>query len=167
MGNATGLGSVCMGMTSMPFRYAPLFALVLLAACGDPVAAPPDGTPPAAAASATAVRVRIEHGAGPAAFALECGDTPRWTEGDPGRDAAAACATVLQEQERLIALSGPPPTDRVCTDIYGGPEVATIEGRVDGEPVDATVARNNGCGISDWDALAPLLGQAGGPEPVS
>jgi hypothetical protein len=49
-----------------------------------------------------------------------------------------------------------------CTEIYGGPDVATITGSVDGEPVDATVTRSNGCEIARWDALEPVLGEPSG-----
>ncbi|WP_199423268.1 SSI family serine proteinase inhibitor [Actinotalea solisilvae] len=74
-------------------------------------------------------------------------------------DAAAACAA--------LALAGPtafeaPPRDEMCTEQYGGPQVATVEGTVDGAPVSARFSRTNGCEIGRWDALAPLLGSVGG-----
>lgn len=152
-------------MTKSRFRHAPLLALLLLlAACGDPVAAPP-----ASSEAATVLRVSITGGATPEAFALSCDGTPAWTEGDPGREAAAACATVAAEKARLVELSNPDPAaSRMCTEIYGGPEEAVIEGRIDGEPIDTKVTRSNGCGISDWDALQPLLGPPSAvAEPVS
>ena len=53
----------------------------------------------------------------------------------------------------------------MCTEIYGGPDVATITGDIDGAPVDTTVDRANGCGIDDWDTvLAGLLPPAVGGE---
>lgn len=74
-------------------------------------------------------------------------------------DADAACAA--------LAAAGPPafdapPRDEMCTQQYGGPQVATVEGTVAGAPVSARFSRTDGCEISRWDALAPLLGSAGG-----
>jgi hypothetical protein len=50
-----------------------------------------------------------------------------------------------------------PATDRVCTEIYGGPERARIRGEVNGRQVDVIVQRNNGCGIDDWNSLRGIL----------
>ena len=47
---------------------------------------------------------------------------------------------------------------RACTELYGGPETAHLTGTLDGEPVDVTITRNNGCGITDYDALFEALG---------
>jgi len=50
-----------------------------------------------------------------------------------------------------------PSNDRVCTQIYGGPERARIRGQVDGRQVDVVIQRNDGCGIDDWDSLRGVL----------
>ena len=42
--------------------------------------------------------------------------------------------------------------DIACTQIFGGPEEATIKGTIRGEPVDATFTRTDGCEIARWDA---------------
>ncbi len=47
---------------------------------------------------------------------------------------------------------------RVCSEIYGGPQHATIKGKIGGQPVDVTVKRSDGCGIEDWQRLEWLLG---------
>ena len=47
---------------------------------------------------------------------------------------------------------------RACTELYGGPETAHLTGTLDGEPVDVTITRYNGCGIADYDALFEALG---------
>ena len=53
-------------------------------------------------------------------------------------------------QQRLIAGA---PADRVCTEIYGGPDVARVVGTIDDQVVNTTFDRTNGCGIDDWDRL--------------
>ena len=52
----------------------------------------------------------------------------------------------------------PVPADQMCTQIYGGPETATVRGTWQGERVDASFSRQNGCEIARWDAAAGLLG---------
>lgn len=47
--------------------------------------------------------------------------------------------------------------DVACTQIFGGPETATIKGTLRGEPVDASFARSDGCEIARWDKVKPLL----------
>jgi hypothetical protein len=51
----------------------------------------------------------------------------------------------------------PLPPDLMCTQIYGGPEEAEITGTLDGEQVQASVSRQNGCEIDRWDRLAGLF----------
>jgi hypothetical protein len=46
-----------------------------------------------------------------------------------------------------------------CTQIYGGPEEATIKGQIRGEDVDATFTRTDGCEISRWDKVKALLAE--------
>lgn len=49
--------------------------------------------------------------------------------------------------------------DTACTQIYGGPEEATIKGTIRGEDVDATFTRTDGCEISRWDRVKALLAE--------
>lgn len=51
----------------------------------------------------------------------------------------------------------PTPEDSICTMQYGGPATARITGTWNGRPVDATYNRSNGCEISRWDKLVPVL----------
>ena len=74
-------------------------------------------------------------------------------------DPEAACAALAAVGAAAFA---PPPKDQMCTEQWGGPQVAFVLGTVDGTPVRAQFSRTNGCEISRWDALAPLLGNAGG-----
>lgn len=71
---------------------------------------------------------------------------------------AAACALIAARPEVL----SPPPKDQLCTQQYGGPEVATVTGTVKGTPVDRRFSRTDGCGISAWRIATPLLGAPGG-----
>lgn len=86
---------------------------------------------------------------------LTCGP-----DGGDHPDPAGACAT-LAAAGGVTALA-PPRKDVVCTEIYGGPQTAHVEGTVAGTRVSADFSRTNGCGIARWDPLAPLLGSAGG-----
>ena len=52
-----------------------------------------------------------------------------------------------------------PKDDVACTQIFGGPETATIKGTLRGEPVDASFSRSDGCEIARWDKVKPLLDQ--------
>jgi hypothetical protein len=72
-------------------------------------------------------------------------------------DAAAAC-------EHLRGLDdpfAPLPAGRICSQQYGGPQTARITGRWAGADVRLELSRTDGCRISQWDRLGPLL-----PGPV-
>jgi hypothetical protein len=73
-------------------------------------------------------------------------------------DPAAAC-TALDSVDRSVFE--PVPDDTACTEIFGGPQRAEITGTLDGEPVDATFTRANGCEIERWDTLEAVLPDAG------
>lgn len=64
--------------------------------------------------------------------------------------------------EQIASSAGlpfePVDPDTMCTQVYGGPQTATVTGTIDGEPVESTFSRVNGCEISRWDALTALLG---------
>jgi hypothetical protein len=52
-----------------------------------------------------------------------------------------------------------PSDDTACTQIYGGPQEASITGTIRGDEVDATFKRTDGCEISRWDRVKPLLAE--------
>lgn len=54
-------------------------------------------------------------------------------------------------------LSEKPPADRVCTQIYGGPETARIAGQIEGGRIDRRFSRSDGCRVADWDRAQPLI----------
>ena len=149
-------------------------AVVLLAACGDPSSdALSDGgaaspvTAPAAADDGTLPEVPL--GAGPypvatlditithpdaddVAYTITClGDTATVT-GDVDLDEGQACTDLAEAAVRVRLLEGVP-DGQMCTQLYGGPDVAHIVGTYDGESVDTSIDRTNGCGIGDWDQL--------------
>jgi len=51
----------------------------------------------------------------------------------------------------------PVPVGMACTEIFGGPETATITGTLHGQAVDATLRRTNGCEIERFNHAADLL----------
>ncbi len=64
-------------------------------------------------------------------------------------DPSQACAALDAHPEALH----PVPMDMACTEIYGGDQVALVEG----SGVHAILKRSNGCEIARWDALAPVV----------
>lgn len=51
----------------------------------------------------------------------------------------------------------PVPPDAICTQIYGGPQQATVEGHWQGDRVHAAFNRKNGCEIHRWESVKPVL----------
>lgn len=120
---------------------------VILAACGGDE---PIGGGPYPVAD---LEVVVEHpDRETISYRITClGDTATIT-GDVDLDEQAACEALAQPDVQQRLIEGPP-ADQVCTEQYGGPDTATITGTIDETPVDTTVDRVNGCGISDWDDL--------------
>ena len=89
----------------------------------------------------------------PQTWTLRC-NPPRGTLPHPG----VACRRLVTGGWKLVA---PVPLGSVCTEIYGGPQVARVVGFVQGKKVWARFTRVNGCQISRWNRLAPWLFPAG------
>jgi hypothetical protein len=70
-------------------------------------------------------------------------------DGGSHPDPNGACDVLLQHEDALQ----PTPGDVACTEIYGGPQLATING----PGVQAVFSRTNGCEIARWDALKAVL----------
>jgi hypothetical protein len=85
-------------------------------------------------------------------WTLRCGPTGGTL---PARVAACRRLNTLTNPFRPI------PKDAICTQIYGGPQVARIVGTYRGRRIWVQVQRRDGCEISRWDRLRPLL-PAGG-----
>ena len=134
----------------------------LLTACattdpgpGAPTAASPSGRGPGSASPTPSaawgeltivVRDATEQ---ESTWTLTC-DPAGGTHPDP----AAACAALT-----VHAAAALPPVakDAMCTQIYGGPETASITGTWQGQPVRSTFSRTNGCEIARWNMLKGLL----------
>lgn len=104
---------------------------------------------PGAAASKLTVTVRASAKAEAVTWTLTC-DPP----GGDHPAAAEACAALAKAGR----WSDPVPKDRMCTEIYGGPQTATVTGTWRGEAVNASFDRRNGCEISRWSKIHPTLG---------
>jgi hypothetical protein len=115
----------------------PLIAAALLAGCGE------DEPTTAAPQTNLVIRVDADGARGPKAATttrLRCpGDGCAATQGLSGADMA------------------PPPANQACTQIYGGPQTATVTGTLNGEPVDASFKRTDGCQITRWQKLKGVL----------
>jgi hypothetical protein len=98
------------------------------------------------ATSAPSAPERVAH--------LRCRGASARADGFLRARAASACA-----RARAIAgfLASPPPAHRLCTQIYGGPQRATITGSIGSRAVRRALARRNGCEIADWERARPLV----------
>lgn len=73
---------------------------------------------------------------------------------------AAACAAI--KKNPAILSPAPPGKTQTCTQQYGGPQVATVTGVVDGRQVQASFSLKDGCEIASWNAAKVVLGSSGG-----
>jgi len=69
---------------------------------------------------------------------------------------SAACGAAAKVTDADLA---PTPGDRACSQLYGGPQTASIRGTLRGRSVDATFSRINGCEIARWGHVSALLGE--------
>lgn len=74
---------------------------------------------------------------------------------------ARACSQLEAGGRRLVASV---PESAICTQIYGGPQVARVAGFLEGKRVWARFTRQNGCQIARWNRLSPWLLPAGGVQ---
>jgi hypothetical protein len=82
------------------------------------------------------------------------------SEGSTLPDPSAALAAVEQFGEEIFFPV--PRPDRICTQQYGGPQVATVTGRFHGREVSSRFSRTDGCEIARWRTMAALLGGVAG-----
>ena len=86
---------------------------------------------------------------------------------EPAKEAQIRCRE-REESRTCGAASGLRPSDLeptagdvACTDIFGGPQTATISGTLNARRVSARFSRSNGCEVARWEKVAPLLQAAG------
>jgi hypothetical protein len=113
---------------------------------------------PASAGTAPSVRLsfRVDDGEGTVRSAkLRCSGGSAAATGYLKRAPARHCRRV---RKLTTFLATRPPRDRVCTQVYGGPETARVEGRIGDRAVHRSFDRADGCGSADWDRMGSLLG---------
>jgi hypothetical protein len=89
--------------------------------------------------------VVADEGAEPRTYRLECGP-----DGGDHPQPAEACDALRTAGKDVLE---PVPAGRACTMIYGGPQTAVLRGVWDGEKIEATFARTDGCEIDRWEQL--------------
>jgi hypothetical protein len=152
-----------------------VLALGVLAGCSGETKAKKTGGSSSEAASAQPIAASIDitienvgdasSGAGaPVPVGMKCTKSIPATCRTTITCPAAEDDTKGREQCDVLAMVDPKvfepvPKNQACTAIYGGPEVATITGTIDGEKIDAKMSRSDGCGIARWDEVAVLWGQ--------
>jgi hypothetical protein len=116
-----------------------LLPLVLAAGCGS--GAGPSASP----------RYDVTNTYWPAGHGSEARSATLTCDRDGGShpNPAKACDALLEHEDALQPVGG----DVACTEIYGGPQLATVSG----SGVHALLSRTNGCEIARWEALAPVL----------
>ncbi|MCX5377098.1 SSI family serine proteinase inhibitor [Streptomyces sp. NBC_00091] len=133
-----------------------LAALAVTSALAAAAAGPLPPLPPLGRLLATPDRLTIElsntgNRLVDGKFRLECrpfgGDHPK---------AEDACAR-LDELARKGKNPFAPPKDEACSFQNGGPATAHVTGTWRGQEVDTTFRRRNGCDISRWNNLEPVL----------
>ena len=101
----------------------------------------------------TSLSISVDAGPGttPVVYRLQCDPS-----GGNHPQQAAACALLAAAKDPFAPLR----KDLACTEIYGGPQRATIVGTFRGQPVNAAFNRTNGCEIARWEALKVVIGTA-------
>lgn len=123
---------------------------------GSPASSPPASSPPVSPGGPTAasrLTIVVDDGTGATTtWTLTC-DPVGGTHPDPN----GACAALAENRSALQ----PVPKDKMCAQVYGGPERATVTGTWGDEQVTATLSRTNSCETARWNALVPLLPTGG------
>jgi hypothetical protein len=125
-------------------RLVPALLAVALLGCGSDEPSPASsGDAPLADLTIT-VDADGKGGAAPQTMKLTC-------KAPTDSDACGAAAGVS------AADLAPTAEGKACTQIYGGPETATIKGTIRGDDVDAAFSRSDGCELERWANVEPLL----------
>lgn len=131
----------------------PLLAGLLLAGCAT--SNPATATAPASTSADLKISISFDGKSVDNEYHLQCrGD--RATESSTLPNANDACELLAKNPE---LLANKPSAQQTCTEIYGGPVTAKVNGKIGDQPVQENFDRHNGCAINIWDSLAPLLGE--------
>ncbi|MFD7917863.1 SSI family serine proteinase inhibitor [Streptomyces sp. NPDC059740] len=163
-GALVALASAALAVTAVPTAGA------TPAGSGVPVAAPAVSVPvppPVAARGPKPTRTQPDHltvrvtGSGNRAYdgnAVELVCHPTGGTHPMARD---ACDRLDKATTWRADPFAPVDPHAQCTLQYGGPATAHVTGVWAGRPVDATFRRTNGCEITRWKSVQPLLPGAG------
>jgi hypothetical protein len=116
-----------------------VLATAALAACGGE-----ERERKADAAASVELVISVRSPQGTRATELEC-------------DASARSRRCETARRLADFLATQPPRDRVCTQIYGGPETAQVRGTIGDRRIDRRFSKTNGCEIADWKRAEPLF----------
>jgi hypothetical protein len=135
-------------VATRPHRRSPVpRALILCVVLAATLSACGKNADSGSSSGETALTITLvsDEGVDPETFKLKCdppgGDHPQAAEACKALDAAGA------------DVFKPVAKDQMCTDLYGGPQTATVTGTYKGEKVDAEFNRTNGCEIDRWEQL--------------
>ena len=122
---------------------------VALGACGSASSTAAEPT------TSLTITFRSAPGAAPLVKSLRC---------SPAGGSLARPGRVCERLAAMPKAFAPTPKDLACTQIYGGPQTATVAGTYRGKPLRTTFARNDGCAIERWARhafLFPAVGLSG------
>jgi hypothetical protein len=87
---------------------------------------------------------------------LRCDDSKASGTGSLHTHAKQACRLVSKGILQRVARTQH--SQRLCSQIYSGPQHAHVIGLIGHSHIDLTVTRTDSCGTADWKTLQPLLG---------
>jgi hypothetical protein len=83
--------------------------------------------------------------------------TKEWTLTCPDRGTLPNPERACTQLAAIKKPFAPIPKNAACTEVYGGPQVADVNGRLRGRPVSASFSRTNGCEIARWNRVRFLF----------
>ena len=85
------------------------------------------------------------------------GPTKVWTLRCPAGGTLPQPERACSRLDRLDDPFGPVPKGVACTEVYGGPQVADVQGTFRGKPVNARFTRTDGSEIARWNSVKFLF----------
>ncbi|MFF8697143.1 SSI family serine proteinase inhibitor [Streptomyces sp. NPDC015144] len=142
--------------TAAPAALVALVAVTALAAPATGAGMSADGARAHARTQLTITVSGSGHAGADGVFRLRCAPP-----GGSHPAARAACDRLDELAGRGAAPFAPVARDALCTMQFGGPATARITGTWRGRGVDAAFDRSDGCEISRWNTLRPVLPEVG------